>query len=177
MTNQIFDSFERTQFSDEIFAILGRALTVATRFDSTCKNMSRLPLYKTSLITKYALSNNEYNEMIQKISNKYNNLNRAIKSLKLNEDIETVLNDARESRNELIHEATLVATSGFDYMNSNALAEFLNYIENLVLKIIKGDTIISTIISTYNKEEVSDYQFSRKYEKKYINWVMERFGK
>lgn len=177
MNNQIFDSFERTEFSDEIFAIFGRVLTLATRFDSTCKTLARQPLYKVLLITKHSLSNDEYNEMVQKISNKYNNTNRAIESLKPTEDIKVILNEARESRNELIHEATLGDMSGFDHMDSNELSILLNHIENLVLKIIKGDALISTLISIQNKELVSDYQFSQKYEKRYINWVMERFEK
>ncbi len=50
--------------------------------------------------------------MITEVSDKYKNLNRAIESLQCDEDIEKNLHQARESRNELIHEATLGALKG-----------------------------------------------------------------
>jgi vacuolar-type H+-ATPase subunit H len=51
-------------------------------------------------------------KMITEVSDKYKNLNRAIESLQCDEDIEKNLHQARESRNELIHEATLGALKG-----------------------------------------------------------------
>jgi hypothetical protein len=175
MINQIFDSFERSGFSDEIFSIFGRALTIATRFDSSCKTLARLPLIKISVIGKYALSNDEYDNMVCIINNKYKNLNRAIESLNFKDDHKQILSDARESRNELIHEKTLGASEGFDNMKDDVLSRYLDSVENLVRKIIRGDVLISTIISISNKELVSDYPFSESYEENYVNWVMSRF--
>lgn len=177
MDNQVFDDFERTEFSDEIFAIFGRVLTVATRFDASTKTLARLPLFKVSVLVKHTLDDDGYEKIVEKISNKYKNLNRAIESLQLNEDIEELLNQARESRNELIHEIALGATKAFDYMDSDELTQRLAHIESLVLHVIKGEAIISTIISIQNKEPVSAYPFSKEYESKYVNWVMERFEK
>lgn len=175
MINQIFNSFDRSDFSDEIFSIYGRALTIATRFDSSCKALARLPLFKVSIVAKYALSNDEYDNMVRKINNKYKNLNRAIESLNFKGDLKQVLTDARESRNELIHETTLRAGEGFDNMEDDVLSSCLDHVENLVREIMKGEVLISTIISISNKEPVSDYPFSESYEKNYVNWVMERF--
>jgi hypothetical protein len=172
MNNQMF---ERTVFSDEIFAIFGRVLTVATRFDSSTKTLARLPLFKVSVLIKYTLDDDEYEEMVQKISKSYTNLNRAIQDLQLNQDIKDILHQARLSRNELIHEATLGATKGFDLMDSKELSEFLKHIAILVLQVIKGESMILTIISILNKEPVSDYLFSKEYEVKYVTWVMKRF--
>jgi len=177
MNNQIFDDFERTEFSDEIFAILGRALTVATRFDASTKTLARLPSFKLLPLIKSKLDDDEYEKILEKISSKYKNLNRAIESLQPKEDNDELLRQARESRNELIHEASLGATKGFDYMNGEELTQRLTHIECLVLQIIKGESIISTIISVQNKESISAYPFSKEYESKYVNWVMERFKK
>jgi hypothetical protein len=174
MNNQIFDSFERTEFSDEIFAIFGRVLTVCTRFDASSKTLARLSLFKISVLAKHRLDDDEYKEMVQKISDKYKNLSDAINSLKFDKDIKPILDDAITSRNELIHEATLGAIEGFDHMKSTDLSKLINNVEELVLKVIKGEAIISTIISIQNKEAVSGYQFSKLYEDKYLNWVMER---
>lgn len=177
MNNQVFESFERTEFSDDIFAIFGRALTVATLFDTSTKTLARLPLFKISVLAKHTLDDDEYEKIVQKISKKYKNLNRAIESLQFDEDIEELLQQARESRNELIHEATLGTTKGFDPMDNKELSLLLNHIEMLVLQVIKGEAMISTIISIQNKEPVSAYPFSKEYESKYVNWVMERFEK
>jgi len=174
MINQVFDNFDRTEFSDEIYSIYGRALTVAARFDSNCKALARLPLFKASLIAKYALNEEQYSEMVKKVNSKYKNLNRAIESLKFDDDLEVILSNAREARNELIHETPLGSENGFDLHNTLVLNEHLTDIQNLVLTIIKGDALVSAILSTYNKEPISNSPFSESYENKYVNWVMER---
>lgn len=175
MINQLFDNFERSEFSDEIFSVFGRALTIATRFDASTKTLARLPLYKLAVVGRNTLSDDEYNQLIQNVSKKHSNLNRAIDSLKLNEDINNLLTHARESRNELIHEATLGYIGGFDGMSQQELSQLLGHVKGLVINIIKGEVLISTIISIQNGEPISNYQFSREYESKYSNWVMERF--
>jgi len=175
MINQIFDNFERSEFSDDIFSIFGRALSVATRFDTSCKALARFPSYKISILGKHMLSDVEYAEVATNISNSYKNLNRAIDSLKLGDDIKQVLTKVREARNELIHEATIGACNGFDGIGSSELSDRLNHIESLVHQVIKGDALISTILSIHNKEPISEYPFSKLYEEKYLKWVMERF--
>jgi len=175
MINQVFNYFERTEFSDDIYSIFGRALTTATRFDSSCKTLARLPLVKVSLMTKHALSNNEYDPVIENIINKYKNLNRAIDSLGFNGDIKDILTDAREARNELMHEGTLGVEMGFDFMEDEELSSHLESIEILVRKIIKGDALVSVLLSVQNKEPISDYPFSEGYENSYSNWVMQRY--
>jgi len=175
MINQVFDSFERTEFSDDIYSIFGRALTVATRFDSSCKVLARRPLHPAAVIAKQFLSTEEYDKVCDKIASKYKNLKRAIDSLGFEGDVEDILTDAREARNELIHEGTLGADMGFDLMDDNVLYNQLEDIKDLVLKIIKGDALVSTILSIENKEPMSDYPFSAEYEASYVNWVMQRY--
>ena len=175
MINQIFDKFERTEFSDDIYSIFGRALTVATRFDASVKSLARRPLMPVVAIARQVLSVEEQDKVFEKVISKYNNLNRAIDSLGFKGDVKDVLTKARESRNELMHEGTLGACTGFHFMNEQDLSRHLKHIESLVLKIIKGDVLVSTIISVQNKEPISGYPFSSEYETKYLNWVMQRF--
>jgi hypothetical protein len=177
MHNQILDRLERTEFSDEIFSIFGRALAIATRFDSATKSLARLPLFKQAVIAKTALSDDEFHSLVENITKRYKNLNRAIESLKLDSSIEDLLTKARESRNELIHESTLGVTEGFDSFSEDKLESFLRSISEITLDIIRGDTIISTIISVQNNDPVSEYPFTKVYEDKVVNWVMERFEK
>ena len=69
----------------------------------------------------------------------------------------------------------LRAEMGFDYMEVEEINQFLRYLESLILRIIKGDTLVSAIISSFNNEDISNYPFSKEYEGRYISWVMERF--
>lgn len=177
MQNQILDVLERTEFSDEIFSIFGRALAIATRFDSITKSLARLPLFKQAVVAKTILSEDEFHSLVNDVSKRYTNLNRAIGSLKLDSNIEDLLTKARESRNELIHESTLGVIERVDNFGEEELDRFLSRISEITLNIIRGDAIISTIISMQNNESISDYQFSKSYEDKLVNWVMERFEK
>ena len=131
-------------------------------------------MFKLATVNKSTLSDDEYSQLIQTISKKYSNLNRAIQSLKLNDDINDLLIYAREARNELIHESTLGFIEGFDNLNQQEISQLLEHIKGLVLYIIKGEVLISTIISIQNNEPISHYQFSHEYESKYVNWIMER---
>lgn len=177
MHNQILDGLERTQFSDEIFSIFGRALAIATRFDSATKSLAILPLFKQAVVGKTGLSEDDFHSLVENITKHYKNLNRAIGSLKLNSKIEDLLIKARESRNQLIHESTLGAIEGFDSFSEEKLESFLRSISELTLDVIRGDAIISTIISMQNNALISEYQFTKDYEDKLVNWVMERFEK
>ncbi|WP_332405622.1 hypothetical protein [Vibrio metschnikovii] len=175
MINQIFDNFERTEFSDDIYSIFGRALTVATRFDASTKALARRSLLPVAMAERQIANGEDQDKIFEYIINKYKNLNRAIDSLNFKGDVKDILTNAREARNELIHEGTLGAYNGFDFFDEQDLTSHLKYIESLVLKIIKGDALVSTIMSIKNKEPISGYPFSSEYESKYLNWVMQRF--
>ncbi|TLS81269.1 hypothetical protein FD722_15640 [Photobacterium damselae subsp. damselae] len=145
-------SLERTEFSDEIFGIFRRALAIATRFDSSTKSLARLPLLKQAFVAKAVVSEEYFNKLVEGISNRYKNLNRAVESLNLDSSIEDLLTKARESRNELIHESTLGHIEGFDSYTEEELNEFLRNVNDLTLNIIRGEAIVSAIISIQNNE-------------------------
>lgn len=175
MKNQIFDNFERSEFSDEIYAVIGRAITIAARFDASCKALARSPFVRVAIATKSALVESEFEDLLSKIQGKYKNLNRAIDSLGVTGTAEEIMTRARECRNELIHEAALGAEVGFDHMEEENIQNFMRYLESLLLPIIRGDALISAMISSNNNEDISSHPFSKEYESSYINWVMERF--
>ena len=175
MNNQISDNFKRSEFTDEIYAVLGRAITIAARFDASCKALARSPFVRIAIATKAALEESEFEELLSKIQGKYNNLNRAIDSLSLTGTADEIMTKARECRNELIHEAAVSSEIGFDHMEEENIQQFMLYLEILLLPIIRGDALVSAMISTSNDEELSNYPFSKEYESRYINWVMERF--
>src|SRR5690606_20280208 len=138
-------------------AVLGRAMTVATRFDASCKLLARLPLFRIAIATKPVLNDEQFDRLLTSVQSKYKNLNRAIGSLGFNGSIGDVLTKARESRNELIHEAALGAEMGFDRLKEEQFDQLMNYIGSVVLQVIRGDALVSAVISTHNNETISDY--------------------
>lgn len=99
--------------SDGLLSISCRALTAATRFDASTKALARLSLFKFSIVSRCVLNNGEYNYLNQGFT-KIANSNVATESLKFKYRIGCLLNCARESRNEITHEATLGSIDGFD---------------------------------------------------------------
>ena len=162
MSSHIFDDFDRSEFSDAIFAVLGRALTISTRFDASTKVLARLSPLKSVILIKSSLSEEDYDDLVSFIFEKFKNLNNAINALGNNVDVKSVLTKARKSRNEFIHEATLGFNNGFDRIGDIELSLLIERIKYLVLNIIRGDILISTIISMQSKEPISDYIFSEK---------------
>lgn len=175
MSNQIFDKFVRSEFSDEIYAALGRAITIAARFDASCKTLAALPIIKGATAAKSKLEESEFDEIFSEIKRKYVNLNRAIISLGLSGTVEEIMTKARECRNKLVHEAPLGGEAGFEHMGEEKSQQFIHYLEMLILPIIRGEVLVSAIISYSNSENISSYPFSKEYESRYINWIVERF--
>lgn len=104
-------------------------------------------------------------------------MNRAIESLKLIEDTNNLLTHVKESRNEIVYEATLGFIGGFDGFTQQEISHILEHVNGLVLNVIKSEGLISTIISIQNDEPISNYHISHNYQRKYLNWVIERFEK
>ncbi|MCF2829766.1 MULTISPECIES: hypothetical protein [unclassified Pseudoalteromonas] len=175
MINYMFENFERTEFSDEIYSIFGRALTIATRFESSCKALANSEQFRFLATAKRYISDDEFHHRLKNISKKHKNLHRAIVSLGYEQDINNILSEAREARNKLIHTATLDASDGFDFLSDQAINNQLKDIEEMVIKIIKGDTIASILLSILNKKPIPINQLGHNYERKYLNWVMQRF--
>lgn len=172
--NQIHDSFERSEYSDDIFAVLGRALTVATRFDASTKVLARLPLYKVSIVAKSLFEDEEDEQLIDRINSEYKYLNRAIKKLKPKGETKKIIKNAIEARNTFIHESSIGCINGFDHEHEINISNFMDQVQVLIHNIIKGEVIIFALISYINKEPISDYPFTDTYEQKYVDWVMQR---
>ncbi len=174
MSNQIHDNFDRSEFSDEVFSIFGRALAVASRFESSCKSLARIQSVRDAVMAEPIMTGNRFAEICEDISIQYRNLNQAIESMKIDGSIKENFDSARIARNDLVHEAAIHAMESFDLLERSELNRMLEHVEHLVLKILRGDVLVSTLLSIRNKEQISDYPFSKEYEARYVNWVMKR---
>ncbi|MEX5505792.1 hypothetical protein Q1J61_18535 [Pseudomonas putida] len=96
--------FERNENSDELHGIFGRALIVATRFDSMCEAAAIMIKIKASLFEKAACAEIEYKDFVSKLIEKQATLSGNIASLGLPGEISEILHSAREARNCVAHE-------------------------------------------------------------------------
>jgi len=173
MNPDIFISdFERTENSDELHAILGRALIVATRFDSMCEAAAfGLKLKKDAVLSAY-MTEAEYGDYLKMLTSKYRTLNGDIKSIGLPEDISVVLDDARKARNMVAHDLSKGLEGCLDVRIDEL--EFVEQVSELVMDIAYGDIAISYIISLLNGAPCPTAQFVSSYKDRIIQWVVER---
>ncbi|ELM0341283.1 hypothetical protein Q3051_004345 [Vibrio vulnificus] len=166
--------FERTEFSDEVHGVFGRILILATRFDSACKSLARLPSIKTTMVNKQSVSEQELKEQLRQYLNSHKNLNRAIQILPVYKaGGADILDKARDARNELIHSSTLGFQQDIDQFEG--LERYMQVIANQVRDLVRGDILISAIITLENNEEIPMHCFSVEYERSVMKWVFQRF--
>lgn len=173
--NTFMDDFERTEFSDEIHGILGRALIIATRFDSLCKSLAMLPnLSLAILMPNNTLNEEQYEKMISNIIKDNSNLYNSIGRLGVNTELENILNNARKARNEIAHSLALGLEGDIEYRGSRNIDNFILEASELLKIIAKGDLVISALISYSNKEPIPilDEKFCTSYENEIVNWVI-----
>ena len=173
MNPEIFiTDFERTENTDELHAVFGRALIIATRFDSMCQAAAIAFEIKTGFVENVVIGEAEYEEYASKIAEKYRTLNQSIKYIGLPDDISVVLHDARKARNVVVHELTkgLIGCLDSDVKEEKLLQQVFE----LATDIAYGDLAISLTISAFNDSPVPKNDFISSYKDKIVDWVVER---
>ena len=172
MSPDIFiTDFERTENSDELHAILGRALIIATRFDSMCEAAATGLELKKGIVSTASMTESEYSGYLQKITSKYRTLNGNIKSIGLPEDISVVLHDARKARNTVAHDLS----KGLEGCLDTKIDElgFVRQVSELMIDIAYGDIAISYIVSLFNRDPCPNSRFISSYKDRIVQWVVE----
>ena len=165
--------FERTEFSDEVHGVFGRILILATRFDSACKSLARLPSIKSATITKQFVSEQDFEKQLRQCLNSHRNLNRAIQTLPVYKaGGSDILDKARDARNELIHASTLGFEQNIDQFEG--IDRYMQILASQVRNLVRGDILISAAITLENKEEIPMYCRSAEYERSIMKWVFQR---
>ena len=166
------DDFERTENSDDIQSIVGRALIIATRFDSMCE-AAAIPIdIKKEAVSKSVMADGEFDAYASKIATKYRTLKTNIESIDLPSDISVILHDARVARNSVAHDLAKGLTGCMDKkIDEDRLTR---EISELITDIAYGDIAISLTISMFNHEPLPNEKFIASYKDKIVNWVVER---
>ncbi|UTL91823.1 hypothetical protein [Pseudomonas fluorescens] len=164
--------FERTENSDELHGVFGRALIVATRFDSMCETAAITTKIKGSLVKNSVFSDIEYKDFVSKLIQGHSTLNSNIEALGLHKGASEILHSAREARNYVAHELTRGKVGCLDTKvdESNLIFE----VSELIEKIVYGDVIISILISRQNNGPLPINYSIESYKEKIIKWVIER---
>lgn len=164
--------FERTENTDELHGLLGRALIVATRFDSMCNAAAIAFELKAGFAQHAILEEAEYEEYTSKIVEKFRTLNQNINTLSFLGDISVVLHDARKARNYVAHELAKGLTGCLDStVNEDKL---IKEVSDLIVDIAYGDIAISLTISAFKGDPVPTKEFVASYTDRIVSWVTER---
>lgn len=164
----LMDSFERTEYSDEIHGILGRALVYCCRFEGLCKSVSMLQHLKFDPQTFESKS--DYEKIIRKIYSK--TLQKAIESIFPGAIEPEVFERARKARNKIAHESSLGFDRCLDQLPKEDVASTIENLKLMVTAIAEADYILSLIASVQTHEPLPTFKSDR-YVAKVLKWVFE----
>ena len=166
-----YNSQSRTEFSDECYGALGRALYVAQHFEANCKSLATLLGIKGKVDS---LDDPEFTKLVKKLWDRSlgNNLD-VLRTYGLSKNAYSLLNKAREARNSIVHEATLGAEHKIE--QDVGRKEILNEIARAVRDITEGDKTIGFLIQYVTNEPYPSSSYLHGYADKVVEWVCETF--
>ena len=172
----LIEDFERTENSDMLFGVIGRALIIATRFDSTCTSFADAIDYRHFGRMKSFITESEFNDLLKKAKKKHHNLGRSTTYLGLSgglsDGLFKVLEEAREARNVVAHDICVGLEGSIDTkFNEDQL---LSWISDSVTKLAWGNVVLSRLQAEFNDEEFLHEELIRSYVEKVRKWVMEK---
>ena len=171
MNPDIFmDDFERTVWADAHYAVIGRALTFATRFDAGCKTLNVMLSVKSK--RKSLSTEDDIRSFVNRLYK--HPLAEHIKSIVGNKNnLKSILDNARFARNEIAHEITLGLDRCIDNLPKVALRHMMKRLKELIKSLAEADKIISLISSIVTHECLPNHDFLSKYPNLVEKWVTE----
>lgn len=164
-------NFERTKNSDEIFGVIGRALVIATRFDSMCKNLSRSVDLKLPSLLR-GISDNEFESLVERTLKKSSTLDKSINNLRMPDDIYKILHNARKARNAVAHDLTVGMEGCLDCKLDES--RFLQEVSGYIFDLARGQVLISIMTNEFNGEASLQPSLIQIYKDNIVNWVIEK---
>lgn len=165
------EDFERTENSDEMFGIVGRALVIATRFDSMCKTLSQAIDLKIPTIIQN-ISDADFESIVEKVLKKSSTLDKSIKNLGLPDSVSVILHDARKARNAVAHDLAVGLEGCVDTKIDESA--FLKEVSEYIFDLVHGDVLISILMHEFNGEDPIRPDLIPAYKDKILKWVVEK---
>ena len=160
------DDFEITENTEEIHAVLGRCLILATRFDNLCDHAAKFLDIKTYCAV--ILPGEKFEEYVTELFAKLSTLNSNINVLPIGDYEKQALHNARLARNELAHNLAVGMTGCLDIKIDEC--NFKINISRLISDIAAGDYVISAILSHLSKYPPINCSESN-YRDRIVRWV------
>jgi hypothetical protein len=168
MTPAIFlDDFERTEWGDGIYSILGRALTIAVHFESCCRSLGGIlhlkhgpqEIFESEQLMK------DFTEKLYKCS-----LEKQISHFTLSAgDFRRLMDKGRVARNEIVHE---IALGMHDQNSLNHNEEYLlKRVHELSMNLAEADLAVCFALTVLTNEPLPNNDFLKNYADKVVNWV------
>lgn len=168
----LIEDFERTENSDMLFGVIGRALIIATRFDSTCTSFADAIDYRDYGRMKPFITESELDGLLKKAKKKHHNLGMSTTYLGLSGGFFQTLDEAREARNAVAHDICVGLEGSIDTkFNEDQL---LSWISDSVSKLAWGNVVLSRLQAEFNDEEFLREELIPSYVEKVRKWVMEK---
>lgn len=165
------ENFERTEYSDVIFGVIGRALVIATRFDSMCKTLAQALDFKIS-VGLQGISDNDFDLLVEKTLKQSSTLDKSIKNLRLPDSVTVILNDARKARNSVAHDLAVGLDGCVDTRINES--DFLSEVSEYIFDLVHGDILISTLIHEFNGEDPIRPELIPVYKENILSWVIKK---
>jgi hypothetical protein len=167
--DELFDlPAERTESTDHAYAALGRAITVATRFEAHSRALAYLlgirladqPLDEQTMLDIYSAI------WQKKLAH---HLNSLVTGLKLGDDVDQTLQSARKARNYLAHEYALGLPGSL--RQDDDVPRMIHTLRSHVDSLAKGDLLVSLLSQQLTNEELPPPQFASSWPATVAQWV------
>jgi hypothetical protein len=163
------DDFQRTEWGDSIYSAMGRVLTLAAHFESSCRGLVGILQLET---TPHEIL--ESPTGIEKLSDELyrRSLGRNISTFApTQDDFRLLLDNARKARNEIAHEMAL------DMEHQEGLERneefFLGRIRELALTLAEADRAVCFALTVLTHDHMPNNDFLKKYPERVAQWVCE----
>ncbi|MCH8338849.1 MAG: hypothetical protein IH858_08430 [Chloroflexi bacterium] len=162
--------FERTDWGDVYFAVLGRALAIATRFEASARSLTSLLGLGEN--PNLLASKNELVRFLTQL--RKSSLYAQIEAFGITDpELSRSLDAAREARNEIAHELAI----GFDRTVENIPEEYLvdtvERARDLTRAIAEADALLCFILSSVTSEPLPSRDYLGRYPELVASWVGE----
>lgn len=172
MKSDIFmNDFERTDWADAHYSVIGRALAFASRFEGLCKALNVLIGIK---------ENRGILDSEEEVANYVNNLHkrRLIQHLtsiaRDDRELEIILNKGRLARNEIAHDIASGLDRCIDILEKKYIDDLMARLRSLIIDLADADRAVSFISSVVTNEPLPTRDFLTEYPHLIEQWVMER---
>jgi len=166
------DCPERTQFSDEYYGVLGRALLVCQQFETKCRCLAMIYTMKRfrDAGEGYEAADPKFAEFVSDLCKRQLATNvKVLKYYGLNSQAGMVLGSARVARNEIVHGIALGAQDGIE--TDTGRTACIKSVAKCVRAIAVGDRLISVLLQMGTHEPVPNSTYLRGYPASVVEWV------